>query len=65
MKFFGKTFVRVREGIRRTARGQTMTEYAFIILAIAIVVIAGYQLLGQDISSSVNNVNTILLSSAS
>jgi len=65
MKYFRKRLVRIRDGIHYAPRGQTMTEYAFIILAIAIVVIAGYQLLGQDVSSSVNNVNTILLNPAS
>ena len=65
MTYFRKRLVRIRGGIRYAPRGQTMTEYAFIILAIAIVVIAGYQLLGQNVSSSVNNVNTILLNPAS
>jgi Flp pilus assembly pilin Flp len=46
--------------IRGYRRGQTMTEYALIMAAIAIVVFATYQLMGNDISSLVNKVNTDL-----
>jgi Flp pilus assembly pilin Flp len=59
------SLAKARNGIRRITRGQTMTEYAFILAAVALVVFATYQLLGQNISSSVSNVNTILLDSAS
>jgi Flp pilus assembly pilin Flp len=37
-----------------------MTEYALIMAAVAIVVFATYQLMGQDIGSMVNKVNSDL-----
>jgi len=39
------------------ARGQTMAEYALILAAVAVVVYAGYQLMGTDISSLLSTVN--------
>jgi Flp pilus assembly pilin Flp len=39
-------FVKVRE----YQRGQTMTEYALILAAIAVVCIAGYNLIGGSVS---------------
>jgi len=47
------------------ARGQTMTEYALILAAIAIVVYVTYQTLGTDIGVLVNKVDTALTSAAS
>ena len=41
-------------------KGQTMTEYALIMAAVAIVVFATYQVMGNDIGSLVNKVNTDL-----
>jgi Flp pilus assembly pilin Flp len=49
-------YVRIRE----SAHGQTMTEYALILAAIAVVVYAGYQSLGTQISASVVIVNNLL-----
>ncbi len=43
--------------------GQTMTEYALILAAIAIVVFVTYEVMGQDIGSLVNRVNSALTSS--
>ncbi len=51
MNFLTKAYVRVRE-----ARGQTMTEYALIMAAIAVVCIVAYNALGTTISALVNNV---------
>ena len=39
------------------ARGQTMTEYALILAAVAVVVYAGYQTLGTTINSSLTVVD--------
>lgn len=39
------------------ARGQTMTEYALILAAVAVVVYAGYQTLGTTINSALNTVD--------
>ena len=60
MKLFTKMFVNVNEkmhkGIRKSAEGQTMTEYALIMAAIAIVAIVAYTTLGTTIGTLVNNV---------
>jgi Flp pilus assembly pilin Flp len=41
-------------------RGQTMTQYALILTAIAIVVYGGYRLLGNNIGSLVSGVDSSL-----
>ena|ERR1700682_6652940 len=46
--------------IRESSRGQTMTEYALILTAVAVVVYAGYQSLGTHINSSVSAVDNLL-----
>jgi Flp pilus assembly pilin Flp len=43
---------------RKSAGGQTMAEYALILLAILIVVIAGYQAMGTTLKASVENINS-------
>ena len=40
-----------------SAHGQTMTEYAMIVAAIVLVIIAGYEVTGTTISSLVNTVD--------
>jgi Flp pilus assembly pilin Flp len=45
-------FVRLRESMR----GQTMTEYAFIVSTIAVVVFVSYQLMGGDLKGLVNRI---------
>jgi Flp pilus assembly pilin Flp len=42
------------------ARGQTMTEYALILAAVAVVVFAGYQILGTSINTLLSSVDTKL-----
>src|SRR5882762_10055289 len=46
-------FVKVRE----YRRGQTMTEYALILSAVAVVVFVGYQTMGSTIGSLLTNVD--------
>ena len=41
-------------------RGQTMTEYALILAAVAIVVFVVYEVMGQDIGKLVNNIDSAL-----
>lgn len=48
--------------IRRASRAQTMTEYALILAAVAIVVYVAYQTLGQDITTLVNQIGNKLTS---
>jgi len=50
-----RTYVRIRE-----ASGQTMTEYALIMAAIAVACFAAYNLLGTDINNLVNEVQADL-----
>jgi Flp pilus assembly pilin Flp len=47
MSFLTRMYVKVRE----EARGQTMTEYALILSAVAVVVFVAYQIMGNDITS--------------
>jgi len=46
--------------VLRLARGQTMTEYALILAAVAVVVFAGYQILGTSINNMLSSVDTML-----
>jgi Flp pilus assembly pilin Flp len=41
-------------------RAQTMTEYALILAAVAIVAYVTYQVMGQDIGSRVNKIDSAL-----
>lgn len=54
MDFLTSTFVRMGEW----KKGQTMTEYALILAAIAVVVFVAYQATGTDINSLVNSVDS-------
>lgn len=53
MNWFAKMYVKVREA----SRGQTMTEYALILSAVAVVVFVGYQTMGSDIGSLLTGVD--------
>ena len=57
------TIKRMCAKMRTLRRGQTMTEYALILAAIAVVVFITYQVMGQDIGQMVNKVNSALTSS--
>ena len=48
-----RLFVKVRE----YQRGQTMTEYALILSAVAVVVFVGYQTMGGDIKTLLSSVD--------
>jgi Flp pilus assembly pilin Flp len=54
--FITSMFVRAREW----HKGQTMTEYALILSAVAVVVYLGYQTMGTSITGLVNSVDTNL-----
>jgi Flp pilus assembly pilin Flp len=51
-----RLYVRIRE----SSSGQTMAEYALIVTAIAVVVYAGYQMLGGEVNASVTLANNLL-----
>jgi len=67
MKLFTKMYVcaseRLLKSVRNGAEGQTMTEYALILAAVAIVAYVTYQVMGQDIGSMVNKIDTALSTS--
>ena len=65
MNFVTKLYVSMREFNKRLTKGQTMTEYALILAAIAVVVFVTYEVMGQDIKALVNNIDTDLTSAAS
>jgi len=46
---------RALAALRAVSTGQTMTEYALILAAVAIIVFVGYQTLGQQLSSFINS----------
>ena len=50
MEFAAKMFIRARESVVRSTRGQTMTKYALILAAIAVVVHGTYKTLGNSIN---------------
>jgi len=55
-----RMYVKARELGKRLAKGQTMTEYALILAAVAIVVFITYEVMGQDIGALVTNIDTAL-----
>jgi Flp pilus assembly pilin Flp len=56
MDLIRKLYVKANE----SARGQTMTEYALILAAVAVVVFVGYQTMGTTIGSLLTNGDTSL-----
>jgi Flp pilus assembly pilin Flp len=60
MSALTKFYLKNRERLSRVAKGQTMTEYALILAAVAIVVFITYEVMGQDIGKLVNNVDSAL-----
>jgi len=53
MDFVTRMYVRVREG----HQGQTMTEYAMILSAVAVVVFIGYQTMGTTLTNLLTSVD--------
>ena len=60
MSLLTKFYLKNRERLSRMAKGQTMTEYALILAAVAIVVFITYEVMGQDIGKLVNNIDSAL-----
>jgi Flp pilus assembly pilin Flp len=50
----------VRERVIRVARGQTMTEYALLLAAVAVAVYSTYRLLGNNIGTLASGVDSAL-----
>jgi len=55
-----KMFIRVREFVVRNSHGQTMTEYALILAAIAVVVYGTYRVLGNNIGTLASGIDSAL-----
>lgn len=55
-----KCYVATREKLVGQIRGQTMTEYALILAAIAVVVYGAYAAMGNNIGSLANGVDSSL-----
>jgi Flp pilus assembly pilin Flp len=64
MNFLTMLYVKVREFHERLSKGQTMTEYALILAAIAVVVFVTYEVMGQDITALVNTIDSDLSSAS-
>jgi Flp pilus assembly pilin Flp len=64
MNSLATLYVKVREFNKGLSKGQTMTEYALILAAVAIVVFVTYEVMGQDISTLVNFVDSDLASAS-
>lgn len=60
MNFVATLYVKVREFHKGLSKGQTMTEYALILAAVAVVVFVTYEIMGQDISALVQLVDSDL-----
>ena len=60
MSSIAKMFVHAREFVVRNTRGQTMTEYALILAAIAVVVYGVYAVMGNNISTLASGVDSSL-----
>ncbi len=60
MEILTKAYVKVREFQKRLSKGQTMTEYALILAAVAVVVFVTYEVMGQKITALVQAIDTDL-----
>ncbi len=64
MEALTRMYVKAREWHKGLNKGQTMTEYALILAAVAVVVFITYEIMGQDITSMVNKIDTDLTSAS-
>ena len=64
MEVLTKFYLRGREFHKGLSKGQTMTEYALILAAVAVVVFVTYEVMGQDISTLVNGIDSDLTSAS-
>jgi Flp pilus assembly pilin Flp len=60
MENMKRMYLKARELGKRLSKGQTMTEYALILAAVAIVVFITYEVMGQDIGKLVSNIDNAL-----
>jgi Flp pilus assembly pilin Flp len=60
MERLTRWYVKAREFGQKLTKGQTMTEYALILAAVAVVVFVTYEVMGQKITSLVQNIDSDL-----
>jgi len=60
MEKMKRMYLKACELGKRLSKGQTMTEYALILAAVAIVVFITYEVMGQDIGALVSNIDNAL-----
>jgi len=60
MNLIANCYIKSRETLRGYVRGQTMTEYALILAAIAVVVYGVYAAMGNNIGSLSNGIDSSL-----
>jgi Flp pilus assembly pilin Flp len=60
MDAFTKIFISTRESAARSFRGQTMTEYALVLAAVAVAVYGAYRILGNNIGTLASGVDSAL-----
>ena len=60
MEKMKRMYLKARELGKRLSKGQTMTEYALILAAVAIVVFITYEVMGQDIGKLVSSIDNAL-----
>ena len=60
MDLITKLYVKACVKADELARGQTMTEYALILAAVAAIVVGGYKTMGTTIKSVLSSVNNEL-----
>jgi Flp pilus assembly pilin Flp len=63
MKSMIEVFISARESLVRRIRGQTMTEYTLVVVAVAVVVFGAYLALGNNVSSLASGVDSTLTNS--
>lgn len=62
MELAQRLFVRARETLVRNQNAQTMTEYAMLLMAIAVAVYGTYLALGNSVSSLASGVDSVITS---
>jgi Flp pilus assembly pilin Flp len=56
MESITQLYVRLREAASGAYQGQTLTEYALIFVCIAVALVGGYQLIGNNLTNTVGGV---------
>jgi Flp pilus assembly pilin Flp len=63
MESTSKAFIRVRELVLRGIRGQTLSEYTLVLVAVAVACIGAYLALGDNVGALANGVDSTVSNS--